>query len=349
MRLLASNRLLSSLTVSLSLLAGCSGSQPPIGAPGAMPQTSAIAEHRIRGTSSSGELLYVSGWGAQSHGVDIFTYPEGKYVSEFTMPNDDLVLGMCSDAKGNVFIDAISFDNFQFSGGYIFEYAHGGTVPTATLTDSTGLDEYAPQGCSVDPESGDLAVGNVYLQDGVNGNLSVFKGAHGAPARFSTSVMRSYESPTYDANGNVFVLGLSPNSDREVIELPKGSGSFLNVSITGKIKNPRWVQWDGSELAFLGGNELNGSHAHPIIYRVAISGSLGTVTGLVKLKGTLNSAGGGFWIQGGSVIVPAGHKKKIGWEVGVWNYPAGGNATAIMKTGTIHAEVATVSVGSTGH
>ena len=34
-----------------ALLAGCSGSQPPIGATGAMPQTSAVATHADRGKS----------------------------------------------------------------------------------------------------------------------------------------------------------------------------------------------------------------------------------------------------------------------------------------------------------
>ena len=33
------------------LLTGCGGSQPPIGAGGAMPQTSAIATHAARGKS----------------------------------------------------------------------------------------------------------------------------------------------------------------------------------------------------------------------------------------------------------------------------------------------------------
>ena len=48
-----------------ALFAGCGGSQPPIGALGAMPQSSAIAEHATRGESwmlpeaKSEDLLYV--------------------------------------------------------------------------------------------------------------------------------------------------------------------------------------------------------------------------------------------------------------------------------------------------
>jgi len=40
-----------SLSAAATLLAGCGGSQPPIGAPGAMPQTSALGAYADRGTS----------------------------------------------------------------------------------------------------------------------------------------------------------------------------------------------------------------------------------------------------------------------------------------------------------
>ncbi|HEX3456400.1 MAG TPA: hypothetical protein VHR97_00450 [Candidatus Baltobacteraceae bacterium] len=206
-----------------------------------------------------------------------------------------------------------------------------------------------PVGLNTTLHSGNLAVANVKLSDDVQGNLAIFQNAEGTPTKYSTTAVQSYNSATYDSSGNVFVLGVSPTSDHKVIELPKGSSTFMNISITGKIKNPRWLQWDGSQLAFLGGNELNGSHAHPIIYRVSITGSSGVVTDLVRFKSVKNAAGGGFWIQGNSVVVPAGHKRKFGWELGIWNYPAGGKATTIIKAGTNHLEVSAVSVSTSGH
>jgi hypothetical protein len=58
------------LTISAAaLFAGCGGSQPPIGALGAMPQSRAIATHADRGGSwmlpeaKSEDLLYVTGDG----------------------------------------------------------------------------------------------------------------------------------------------------------------------------------------------------------------------------------------------------------------------------------------------
>src|SRR5580692_8471226 len=64
-----------------AMLAACGGSQPPVGAPGAMPQTSAIATHVDRGTSwmlpglSGRGLLYVV---MRVGAVDILSYPACK-------------------------------------------------------------------------------------------------------------------------------------------------------------------------------------------------------------------------------------------------------------------------------
>ena len=53
----------------------------------------------------------------------------------------------CSDSKGNVFISG---------GTEVVEFAHGGTTPIATYS----IAYYPATGCSVDPESGSLAVVN---------------------------------------------------------------------------------------------------------------------------------------------------------------------------------------------
>ena len=61
-----------------AMLSGCGGSQPPIGQPGAMPQTSAFATHADRGKSwmlpeaNADDLLYVA-----DEGVGIIVYSYG--------------------------------------------------------------------------------------------------------------------------------------------------------------------------------------------------------------------------------------------------------------------------------
>ncbi|MFZ1017201.1 MAG: hypothetical protein WAN39_04930, partial [Candidatus Cybelea sp.] len=130
--------------VAAVILAGCGGSQPPIGALGAMPQTSGIATHAARGKSwmlpeaKTEDLIYaVGGCG----GTCVLSYPKGRLVGELTGVEG---LADCSDTKGNVFISEAT---------KVAEFAHGGTSPIATY----GVAHTPAFGCSVDPESGNLA------------------------------------------------------------------------------------------------------------------------------------------------------------------------------------------------
>ena len=85
-RLSHSGRYALSSCVAAAMLAGCGGSQPPIGVLGAAPQTSAVARHADRGKSwmlpeaKSKDLLYVS----TSDSVYVFSYPKGTLVGTLT-------------------------------------------------------------------------------------------------------------------------------------------------------------------------------------------------------------------------------------------------------------------------
>ncbi len=123
----------------VGLLAGCGGSQPPLGAPGAMPQNAAAATL----TSSRGNLLYVSTT-PNYHDVYVYTYPGGNFIQTLTGFRDPG--GLCSDRAGDVWItdDGV---------GELSKYVHGGASPVATLSDPD-----SPNDRSVDTKSGDLAV-----------------------------------------------------------------------------------------------------------------------------------------------------------------------------------------------
>jgi hypothetical protein len=75
--------------LSVYVLAGCGGSQPPVGAPGAMPQTSALATHADLGKSwmapkaKSDDLLYIAA-GPVDGRVYVYTYPKGRLVGTLT-------------------------------------------------------------------------------------------------------------------------------------------------------------------------------------------------------------------------------------------------------------------------
>jgi hypothetical protein len=75
-----------------ALLAGCGGSQTPIGSSGRIPQS------HVRSSTSSGGLLYV---GSARYGVFMLTYPKLISAGKFQPPSGD-VTGLCSDTSGVV-------------------------------------------------------------------------------------------------------------------------------------------------------------------------------------------------------------------------------------------------------
>jgi len=167
------------------LLAGCGGSQPPIGAPGAMPQSRAIGQHAAKRQ----DLIYV----LSPASVFVLSYDNGAILKTFANPG--AWWGMCSDASGNVFIpikDAV------------LKYKHGGTKPVATL-ENPG--EYS-LGCSVDPLTGNLAVTNYSPSgSGPKNNVGIYQGATGSPTLLTDPSLKSYYSCTYDSSGDLIIDG----------------------------------------------------------------------------------------------------------------------------------------------
>jgi hypothetical protein len=289
-----------------ALLAGCSGSQPPIGAPGAMPQTSAVATHADRGKSwmkpgisSGSDLLYV----ADNEGrAFVLTYPQGDLVGQLDFPYSGNSGGLCSDSNGHVFVP----DMYE-----IVEYAHGGTQPTATLDD-----DYIPMGCSVDPTTGNLAVTNRSFSGG-RGNVAIYADAQGDPTYYSDSEMLDYNYCGYDNRGNLFVSGSDTST---FAELPSGGGAVESITLNKTIYGSQ-VQWDGRYITV---------QAEDWIYRVSVSGSAGTIVGRTRLKDLNPNSVSQSWIQGNTAIAPVGHNND---RFGFWKYPHGGKAFAIVPLG----------------
>ena len=186
------------LIVAAAVLAGCGGSQPPIGAPGAMPQTSAIAAHADRGKSwmlpeaKAENLLYVADYGV---GVIVYSYRPWriKYVGLLSTPQQ--AEGECVDKAQNIFVTAGPYG--------IFEYAHGGTSPIAIL----GAPDDEPLNCSIDPTTGNLAVvGSPYI--GGSDGVAIYKKARGRPTFYADSGFGDYECG-YDDKGNLLLVAMS--------------------------------------------------------------------------------------------------------------------------------------------
>ena len=287
-----------------ALLAGCSGSQLPVGAPGAATQTAGIATHAgfgqswMRPGAKRRDLLYVS----SGSFVYVYSYPRGGKVgmlAGFSEPR-----GECADAAGNIFIT----DSGTFA---TYEFAHGGTTPIATLYGGYSL----PSACSIDPTTGNLAV--VALV-----GVSVF--AHNKrgwryPKPYHDGIyFTSYGG--YDNEGNLFVDGTSapPSTAFQFQELKKGSNTFVNVALDQAVQAPGQVQWDGQFLA-VGDSGVKPS----VIYQFSVTGSSGSVQGTTILRGTTKSVRQ-FWIRKGKVVAPDYGKDDKSF-LGFYKYPAGGS------------------------
>jgi len=301
--------------VATALLAACGGSQPPIGAPGATPQSRAIAMHAERGGSwmlpgTSGQDLIYATNGCE--GACVMSYPSGDLVSSITLSGDKE--GSCSDSAGNVFIT---------NDTQVVEYAHAGTTPIETLA----LPGNTALGCSVDPTTGNLAV----TFNGNNVNVAIFPSATGEPT--------TYDAPTavycgYDRAGNLFLSG-----EKKVAELAKGHSDFELFSIVGKVGNTGQIQWDGRYITFESRTKGNIK-----LLRLQISGSTATVVGTTRLKSIRGNASQS-WLYSGNVLVPYGNGGQFETQIGLWKYPKGGKVeTRYRNFGTVSFHGVTVSV-----
>jgi hypothetical protein len=296
-----------STCVVAALLAGCGGSQPPIGAPGAMPQTS-VAAVRAEGDGSwmasdgaSQDLLYVT----SGDWVDVFSYPAGKLKGVLTKFHS--AVGECSDKSGNVFIA-------NQMPPVLYEFAHGGTRPIATLrVPKTAVE---PVGCSIDPTTGNLAV------VGFSHGVEVFKAARGTPTFYRDKNYYGMQVCAYDGKGNLFVNGFLTLKRSGLLELPKNAKEFLTIS-TDTPPNPNGgIQWFGSHLAVGGDRSLNSYR--PVIYQYSLRGQTASVTGTTPL-GSPGYIALQFLIDGGTVIVPNVAKQgPRPYSVLTYSYPKGG-------------------------
>ncbi|MBV8498406.1 MAG: hypothetical protein JO003_04040 [Candidatus Eremiobacteraeota bacterium] len=229
-------------------------------------------------------------------------------MTGFTPPT-----GECVDRAGDVFVVT---ENTSESAGVIYEYAHGGTEPIATLNDPN----YA-FGCSVDPTTGNLAVSG----EGV----AIYKNATGSPTVYSSSEF-GFLYCGYDDAGNLYLTASKSNSgtERFLVRLAIGSGSFEAISFGKKLYADTFfepsTQWDGTRMTVSTIPEyLNGREQGPeYVYRLNISGSVAKIAGVTRLSSKKSAPAGQNWIQG-ERIAAAYYYRSFG-HVGVWPYPRGG-------------------------
>jgi hypothetical protein len=250
------------------------------------------------------DLLYVSDYGDGV--VYVYTWPKGQIVG--TLSGFRRATGECVDKAGHVWITS-------YVSAEIVEYAHGGTTPIATLSDPG---EY-PISCSVDPTTGNLAVGNIETTSDTQGSVAIYAGAQGTPTLYSDPTIDRVFFMDYDRSGDLFVDG-RPNSTGGFVftELPKGSATFTDITLGQSIGMPAGVKWDGNEVVV-------GDQQAPDIYAFTISGSSATEIGETPLGGGQDVVQ--FCIQGKRVVGPNADTG----NAMVWKYPKGGKATKTLS------------------
>jgi hypothetical protein len=289
-----------------SLLAGCGGSQPLVGAPLSLNALNGPLD-RSHLSSSDGDFIYV----ATTKALDFLTYPQGKLVGSLPFPR---LSSVCADPNsGSVFVMTTP----------VYEYAHGGTSALEALNLPSG--DSSPRGCSVDPTTDNLALIATSSQPSFHPVVLVYPQAGGAPAVYALQDSAGASYTAYDDSGNLYVLVSQVNGHYAVALLPAGQSDFQFVKVPhlAEIVGDK-IQWDGTYLSMLSGFGTNQS---AVIYQLQIQGTSGMVAGSTTLQD--GERGAGYWVQSGSVISLYYKPKAHGnWALAAWPYPSGGSPTA---------------------
>jgi len=287
-------RHLVSLSLGVTLLAGCGGSQTF--APAASPRTAGAR------SALPSLLRYVPGHGGQVQ------YVSDEYsgdLIEFDYPKGTSPIGKISGASGGECTKgARTF--WVAQGESIAEYAVGGKKPIKTL-------KVAASGCAIDSTTGDLAVTT-------SSGVVIFKKARGSGKPLSDLLSKSYFLG-YDSKGNLFVDGFTGNDKTGLSALAKGRSSFKVLTLSNSVEFPGAVQWDGKYIT-LGDQETQ------VIYGYTCSVTSCTLERTVSLSGSSDCVQ--TWIAEGFLFCPdAGND-----DVEVYDYPAGGSPIALLTYGS---------------
>lgn len=295
------------------LLAGCGGSQNMVSTsrPGAI-----FTQGGANKAAPSEGYLYVYEFGLGR--IATLTYPGGKQVRTFRDTGR-----LCTDPNsGNLYVS---------TGPYIDEYTPGGSQNIQNVQLPFG---YVGQGCAVDAATGNIVIAGSKKTGTSTSEAAVlvYSSLSQNPSIYSDSTKQYFAFAGYDNGGNLFVDTYS-----SLEELPKGGNTFTHISLTQQIINAGTVQWDGSYIT------VEAPDHRPRIYRVSVSGSVGTIIGEIKLGKRIFRAPAYSWINGNTVIAPWANSRKNA-KIGYWSYPAGGKVPNRILAGFKYADTLVIGI-----
>ena len=271
-------------------LAGCSGFSQA-----SPPRYGTLNSMMSPGASGQTNLLYVS----NASNVTVYTYNDGSNIEQvgtltgFTSPQ-----GMCTDNAGDVWIADYESRN-------MYEYAHGGSAPIATITAKLGF----PYACAVDNASGDLAVSYEHPYGHFRSYAEVVVYPHGnTPGKSygpKSGFYRAYFL-TYDDQHTLYATGIACGySDCyrqgyiRLYKLAGGQATFRLVQGPAKQIAPSAIVW--VKPSFLIGTGHSGNGGAQAL-KVQVSGTKSTLVGKLPFAQTFLTYG--FSRRADLVIVP---------------------------------------------
>lgn len=244
----------------------------------------------------------------------MLSWPGLTQVASVTIPSGTAGY-LCSDTHGNVFALPAGY-----SGGTVYEYAHGGTTPVAELSDAPPYGGTA-RGCSVDSTSENLAVTNI----GTSGSdIAIYAGASGSPAIYQAGAkLSNIGGCGYDADGNLYIVGQSSKKTFALAKLPNGSSSL--VFFKGpQLSDFGHVQWVRGQMY------VESPGKYPTIYHIKVKGSNFTIAGTTTFQGP--NKFGQAWIYKNKIVAPFYEHRGHIDDLGLWKFPAGGESITMNET-----------------
>lgn len=304
------------LTVAASGCSSENSSLPTTAAPAIANQGGHHQQSWMLAEASTENLLYIADYLAGGILVYSYTPPKYKLVGILSHPSSDMNLCVNSDQ-----------DVFATNYYSIVEYKHGATSPLRILGD---LQAYV-YSCAVDSTTGTLAVANANESTRVpNAYVSFFKRSGGRHTTLSLPepYRDSNGGIAYDGSGNLFVTAYVPGTSPVfvLLELPKDSKQFVQITLGKTFSGSGQLAWDGKYLDFADPRQN-------VIYRFAIDGHRLKAKDTIVLQRSYRI--GSFFVDGATLIAPASSNPVYSYPgprlINFYDYPAGGKKTGVIR------------------
>jgi DNA-binding beta-propeller fold protein YncE len=238
-----------SIGVAAALLADCGGSQSPIGAAGAMPQTSAIVAHADRSGSwmlpeamsldykTTVPLLYATNVGYEDVTVYRATAKDPAPLATIS-EGLNIPFGACIDGQGTLYVT-----NQPPSAGWVSEYPLGKTRPSSVITNGMN----GPTLCAID------ARGNLWVTEAYGPDVTEYLKGSERPHAVITKGLTHPVGIAIDRSGNLYVGNFTPSSEHgveNVVVYAPGSKS-PSRTITHGITSPLGLAVDSSGTLYV--------------------------------------------------------------------------------------------------